>query len=366
MATSVTAFITELDSRYANAYTNTNKVAWVNDVEFGIYEDIFKEYRVQFYKRTKDVYQYSLPSGVLWSDVYSLWVKKKSYDKKSLRHLKNNYSYYYDESKINIYPVPDETDTEYVSGAGDITFKALEYSSGAGEITFASTTITTTGDSFVTAGFVVNNSIQISGCVTNTGNNTTAVITAVTASTMTFASGTFTAGDEDGVITIKTNCIYTSGHDFDGFTVGEYALVSGCTDETDNNKYARIAAVADDVLTFAEGTFTAQAESATVTIQEPTIKMVYRYRLTEKAVADIATDTLLLPRRFESIYYYYCYAQMALLNREFNEYNNYLELYNRTVSDYIEWYEERRDMVSDNILSDGWGTVYDTESDDDD
>ena len=353
MAMTVSAFITELDSRFPNDYTDTSKVGWINDVEFAVSEDIDREFRATYYNKINGVYQYTLPTGVLWKDVYKVFVDDREYYKKSLLHNKNLYSFYLDNSKLNIYPVPDESDPEYVSGASEITFKAIEYVSGSGELTFASGTITTTGDSFVTAGFVVGNSIQITGCTVNTGNNTTAVITAVAAATITVATGTFTAGAETGMVTIKTNCIYTSGHDFDGFTVGEMALVSGCTDETANNKYARIIAIADDVLTFAEDTFTAQAETAAVTIQQPSIKMIYRYRPTEKDVDDIETDELTLPRRFQDIYYQYCYAQMSLLNREFSEYNNYISIYNVLVAEYLAWYEERRDHSEVNVQLDG-------------
>lgn len=347
-------FITALELRIDNAYDDEVIVDFINEVELAVYEEVYKEYRLQFYNRTKNIYQLSLPSGVLWDDVYSMFVNDVEYQKRTLLDHEYLNSYYYDESKINLYPVPDENDVNYVSGTSEITFKAISYTSGASELTFASSTIVTTGDSFVTAGFVVNNVIEITNCIDQTGNNITATITAVTASTLTFATGTFTAQAETGTVSIKTNCIYTEGSNFVGFTVDEYVLVSGCTDETANNKYARIAYVKDDVLTFAEGTFTAQVETSAVTIKQPKIKMVYRYKRTAKAVADIATDELLLPDVYRPIYYYYCYAQISLLNREFPESEKYMRLYDAKVQDYMDWHEERREMAPDTNVNDGW------------
>jgi len=283
-----------------------------------------------------------------------LFVDGTSYQKRTLLDNNFNKSYYYDNSKINVHPVPEISDVEYVSGASEVTFKAITHTSAASEFTFTTTTIVTTGDSFVTAGFVVNNVVQISGCIDETGNNISAVITAVTADTLTFGAGTFTAQAESGTVSIKTNCIYTEGAEFVGFVAGNYVLVSGCTDETANNIYARIAYVGDDVLTFAEGTFTAQVETSAVTIKQPKIKMIYRYRRTAKDVDDIADDELLLPDRFVEIYYYYCYAQISLLNREFLEYNNYKALYNTELAKYEEWYSNRREISPDYDAKNGW------------
>jgi hypothetical protein len=354
MSVTVSAFITELNARKDNAVATSTKVAWVNTVETAVYEDTYKEFRMQFYNRTKNVYQYSLPSGCLWDDVITLYVDGTEYQKRTLADDKADRSYYYDDSKINIYPVPTENDANYVSGSGQITFKAISYTSGASELTFASGSITTTGSSFVTAGFVVNNVIQISNCIDQTGNNVTATITAVSASVLTFDTGTFTAQAETGTVSIKTNCIYTSGVDFDGFTAGEYALVSGCTSNTANNKYAIIAYVGDDVLTFAEGTFTAQVESHAVTIQQPKIKMAYKYRRTAKTEALIASETLSLPDRFIEMYYQYCIAQIHAYENEFEIYNNWMGFYNASVADYEKWYSNVREIKHDFTAENGW------------
>ena len=361
MATTVSAFITELDTRYPNPYTNTNKVGFINNVELSVYNDINEEYRTQYYNRAKGTYQYDLPTGVLFEDVSALYVDNKRYYKKHTTANKDDYMYFYDQDKLNIYPVSDTDDTQYVSLADNITFKAISYTSGASEITFTHNTITTSGTAFTDSAFVVGNTVWISGCI-DTNNNKTAVITGVAASVLTFADNTFDADTtaDTGTINIATNCIYTSGAEFSGFQTGEITLVSGCTDETDNNKYAILFAVADSVLTFPLGTFTAQVETSAVTISQPTIKMVYRYRRTSKLVANIATDTLLLPDRFHEIYYLYCYAQMAMLNRDFAEYNNWVDMYRVEVAEYQIWYESQRPKKTFVLPNDSWGDPYDT------
>jgi len=351
MATTVATFITELDSRFPNAYSDATKLAFVNDVELGIYEQIHKEETVKYYNRTKNLYQYSLPTGVLFEDVIALYVDGIEYEKNTSAEYKMNNSYFYEDGKINIYPVPTISDVEYVSGTDEITFKAISYTSGASELTFASDTITTTGASFVDAGFVVNNVVHINSCIDETGNNKTATITGVSASVLTFDTGTFEAQAETGTVSIKTNCIYTTGSDFKGFISGDVIVVSDCSDETANNKSAIVSYVGEDVLTFAEDTFTAQVESAAVTIEQPSIKMIYRARRTEKSVD---TEELLLGRSFYNIYYDYCYAQICKLNREFDLYNNYIDFYNAGIYEYELWWGNRRPSQHTLKAKNGW------------
>jgi hypothetical protein len=173
------------------------------------------------------------------------------------------------------------------------------------------------------------------------GNNKSAVITGVAAKVLTFASGTFTAQAETGTVSIKTNAIYTSGANFSGFVVDDVALVSGAT-TTANNRYAVITAVADDVLTFAPSTFTASVDAAAITIKAPKIKVTYDSKPTAKTVAGIATETLLLPDRWVDVYRYYNIAQMSLYDKDFKIYNNYMALYNQKLADFERWYGNRR------------------------
>lgn len=191
MSTTVSAFITDLLSKYEHVYTNADILSFVNEVELNVYADIAKIYTNQYYRRQLNVSQFSLPSGVSFDDVRNVYVGGIPYRKYDVRSYKQNKSYWYENSKLNIYSLFDTTDTEYVSGAS--------------EITFASSTITTTGDDFV--GFVIGDVIQVTGCLLTTGNNKFATVLGVAAKVLTFATGTFTAQIEAAVISMQTTKI---------------------------------------------------------------------------------------------------------------------------------------------------------------
>lgn len=352
MSTTVSNYIEAFNEEYDNTYEASILLKYINIVESNVYADNIKEYLVKYYARTLDAYQFSLPSGINITEVVKLYVNGRKYSKKDSRAHKEYYTYWYEQSKLNIYPKCSISDTSYVSAAGDITFKAIAYTSGAGEITFASGTITTTGSSFVSAGFVVGNTITISGCTVNSSNNKNVVITAVTASTITVATGSFTAGAETGIVRLATNCIYTAGNNFTGFVVGDMVEVSGCTSQTANNKYSICTAVYDDVLTFASGTFTAQAEAAAVTITAPKIKMTYLSLPTAKLIANIATDTLLIPDRWIEAYDYFILSKIAYNQKEYSEAANHMQNFNTKIAQYQAWWEDNRPTrPEDDIVS---------------
>ena len=265
MATTVSAFITDLDSKMPNAYGNADKLSWINDVELNDYADVAKAYANKYYSRTANTDEYTLPSGVAFTEIRRVFVEGRQYNKVDLRANKQYRSYWLEGGEIKVYPIPDKSDTSYTSGAS--------------EITFAIDKITTTGDSFT------------------------------------------------------------------GFSVGDIIEVSGCTDNTANNKYARIVSTSETVFTFPTGTFAAQAESAEVTISAPKVRVVYQSLPAEKLIADVATDTLLLPDRFKNVYTYYCMAQIALLNQEFNQYNNYVSFYMKRFNEFEEWWENNRPLT---------------------
>lgn len=93
---------------------------------------------------------------------------------------------------------PDKT---YYDISDDV-YGTLEktYTSGANQITFTTNTITTTGADFA---FRVGDAVKITGCTVKTANNTTAIITAVAAKTLTFNANTFQASTETAAITLK-------------------------------------------------------------------------------------------------------------------------------------------------------------------
>jgi len=263
----VNDFIKDLDSKFLNDFTKENKLVWINDIETSVYEDIIEEYRATFYRMVTDVSEYDLDIDMAYID--SLWVEGVKYSKVSLRDKNKLYTYWIENDKLNIYPKPLTTDTEYVSDELEFT----------------------------------------------------------------------------------DNSIITSGDDFSGFRKDDTVLISGCEDEPGNNKYAKIISTSDDTLTFAPGTFATQVESAEVTIREVSIKMVYKYIPPEKT---LLTDTLLLPRRFYPLYYYYCYAQISYLQEDYDKYDNHMKMYNRVITDLENWWEDNRPISTETQLIDRW------------
>ena len=176
----ITAFALEFD----HSHTNATMLKYINFIESNI--DILKEYLNAYYPRVLDTFQFTLPSGVDFEDVTKLYVNGVKYKKKDTRAYKEKYSYWYEGSKICIYPVCSATDDSYVSGAG--------------EITFASATITTTGDDF--SGISVGDVILVSGATTS-ANNKYATVIEVDDAVLTFATGTFSAGLDAAAVTVS-------------------------------------------------------------------------------------------------------------------------------------------------------------------
>lgn len=146
---------------------------------------------------------------------------------------------------------------------------------------------------------------------------------------------------EAGDITFDTNSITTAGDDFTGFAVGDTLLVSGATTAA-NNRYAAAAKVEAKKLTFADGTFTEEADAAVVTISKPSLEVVCRTKPTAKTAAGIATETLLLPDAFTNMYRYYIFAQICLLREQYDKANVWMEYYNSRMVEFRIWYENNR------------------------
>jgi hypothetical protein len=187
----VSDYMTGFLAEYDHAYTNATVLKWINAVEAKL--DYVKTYLTQYYVRTLDAFQYTLPTGVTIEDVRTVYVNGKKYKKKDVRAYNEYYSFWYEDSKLCIYPACATTDTSYVSEAG--------------EITFATDSITTTGDDFA---FSVGDTILISGATT-TANNRYATIIEADTDVLTFAASMFTAGLDAAAVTIsrpKIKAIY--------------------------------------------------------------------------------------------------------------------------------------------------------------
>jgi hypothetical protein len=174
------AFLAEHDHPYSNAVI----LKYINLVESNL--DIIKTYLNTYYTRTLNAFQLTLPAGVDFEDVSSLYINGQRYKKKDVRAHKEYYTFWYEDSKVCHYPVCSQTDSSYVSDAG--------------EITFASATITTTGDDF--SGFVVGDVVLVSGATTP-ANNRYATVTGVAAKVLTFATGTWSVGLDAAAVTVS-------------------------------------------------------------------------------------------------------------------------------------------------------------------
>jgi hypothetical protein len=257
---------------------------WVNLCEANV--DILKTYLNAYYARTLNSFQISLPSGVEFDYVTKLYINGIPYKKKDTRAYKEKYSFWYEGGVINFYPACSETDTTYVSDAGDLTF--------------ASGSIVTTGDDFT-------------------------------------------------------------------FVTGDSIIVTDCTVNTTNNKSAVIQLAEDDTLTFPSGTFTAGLETGVVTITKASIKLTYLSVPATKLIANILTDTLLIPDRFLDIYDYFCMSKIAYLAKDYADYANHMQSFNAAVARYDEWNEEHRpqrpetDIVAQLDIGYSSDTDFDTE-----
>jgi hypothetical protein len=155
-------------------------------------------------------------------------------------------------------------------------------------------------------------------------------------------------------LTFTTNTI-TNG-DFSGFSVGDIVIISGCVSQPSNNKIAQIVSVSNDTLTFEEGTFIpVEIETGTVTIKVATMKIVYRYIPKPKTLSNVTVDTLLLPRQFLNLYEYYIYAQIAYIDKEYKEYEQHMSMYAMRLKAFRDWYSDHRALYSDTEIDSGFG-----------
>jgi hypothetical protein len=128
---------------------------------------------------------------------------------------------------------------------------------GGPTVTFASTTATRSAGSFITDGFAVGDSFTVTGSVSN---NYTKVITVLTATVMTFASGGVVEGPVSNVVitavptltfaATTTATLNRGSFLTDGFRIGDSVTFAGTVS---NNATRVVTAVSALVLTFASG-----------------------------------------------------------------------------------------------------------------
>lgn len=75
---------------------------------------------------------------------------------------------------------------------------------------------------------------------------------------------------------------------------------------------------------------------------EKKIYIIHRYKPIRINVSNMTTRELLLPEEYEKLYHYYVYHNICLLNKDFGESNNWIQLYNDLLNSFSIWYNKNR------------------------
>ena len=142
----VTALIGSVLTKMPHTLTSQDILDFINDVESQLYSETVKEFISTYIPLVANQSQYSFPEGVNILDVEALFVNGLEYQKRDLRQT-NKRGYYKEGDKLTLSPIPNKTDTSYVSFFN--------------EIAFDTSTITTVGNDF--EGFKSGDVVLISG-----------------------------------------------------------------------------------------------------------------------------------------------------------------------------------------------------------
>jgi hypothetical protein len=187
--------IDTVDRLKPNAYSTEDKLNWISDVDSSIRATIMKYYGSATITTIPSTTIYSLPAGVNFEDIEYVFFNNKRVDKLDFRNIGlNGYA-----GNININSNRSVTITIYYL-IRHPRYRYVEYVSEPNSITFGTNFIETTGAEFNK--FFTGDTIKISGCTVNEGNNKQAVILSGVDTKMEFEDDTFTAGAETAAITI--------------------------------------------------------------------------------------------------------------------------------------------------------------------
>lgn len=104
----VREYIENFALEYDHPYEDSVILKYINIVESNL--DVIKDYRIYNYARILGEYQYDLPDGVEFDDVYGLRVNGIRYKKVDVREYKKLRTYWYENGKLCIYPACSDTD----------------------------------------------------------------------------------------------------------------------------------------------------------------------------------------------------------------------------------------------------------------
>lgn len=101
--------ITRVDELRPNRFGDNLKIDWCWDVDAAVRNDLIPEYTVYPIQRIADQGAYDLPEGVSFSDIILVYIEGRPIDKIDVRS-QNKPGYFYADSKINLFPVPHQSD----------------------------------------------------------------------------------------------------------------------------------------------------------------------------------------------------------------------------------------------------------------
>jgi hypothetical protein len=81
----------------------------------------------------------------------------------------------------------------------------------------------------------------------------------------------------------------------------------------------------------------------------PGIRVVHIVRPVKKSVDNILTDTLLITDEFINVYKFWLFSKMALLNKEFDEYNSWSILFNEEWKSLTKWVNRTKPKTADGL-----------------
>jgi hypothetical protein len=87
----------------------------------------------------------------------------------------------------------------------------------------------------------------------------------------------------------------------------------------------------------------------TISDSTPGIRVVHIVRPTKKIVGNILTDTLLIEDEFINVYKFWLFSKMALLNKEFDEYNSWSTLFNEEWKSLAKWINRTKPKTADGL-----------------
>jgi hypothetical protein len=103
--------INRVDDIKINAYSETAKTAWINQVEGWVKDKVIKTFGYFEILRTKDQATYALPSGVSFANIVNAYMDKYPIQKLDVRSYEQRGYFLGSDGKLNIYPVPGQDDT---------------------------------------------------------------------------------------------------------------------------------------------------------------------------------------------------------------------------------------------------------------